>query len=96
MSFMVCCLESMRRNLSGPDVIGATSERWEHRQEAAEWLDSQDHDIGSFRWVCDNLGFDYGDARDKILKHASAGHKTPRCHRARVTTADPYPAHIAL
>ena len=62
-------LLQVEQDLSGEPR--ANSERWLLQRQAAAWLNSSDTDVGSFTWVCDHLGYDHGEARNKILRHAS-------------------------
>jgi hypothetical protein len=45
--------------------------------------------IDVLKWVCDNVRFGLRRCASS-LRHASAGQKTPRCHRSHIMTAEPY------
>lgn len=36
----------------------------EYAQDARDWLDSYDSDMGSFQWICDSCGFDADRLRE--------------------------------
>ena len=39
----------------------------EYRLDAEEWVRSEDNAVGTFRFICDILGFDRKALRDRVL-----------------------------
>ena len=67
-------LRTALRDASGVRNVYALNHiknRLKSHREAKEWVASDSIHVGSYRWICQILGYDYADMRQRVHKNIS-------------------------